>query len=73
MNREVGGYDEDNSESARVEGDDVGLPESPIYSNFSKNLWRARERHGSAQSSDRSRENPDGHGPTTGGRPPAEG
>lgn len=36
MNREVGSYGEDNAETARFEGDDVGLPESPIYSNFSK-------------------------------------
>jgi hypothetical protein len=41
MKREVGSYGEDNGETARFEGDDVGLPESPIYSNFSKNLWRA--------------------------------
>ena len=46
MNREVGSYGEDNAETARVEGDDVGLPESPIYSNFSKNLWRTHARHG---------------------------
>ena len=64
MKREVGSYGEDNSESARVEGDDVGLPESPIYSNFTKNLWRTHTRHGLVQSPDRSCENTDGHRPT---------
>ena len=54
MNREVGSYGEDNAETARVEGDDVGLPESPIYSNFSRNLWRTHTRHGLVQSPDRS-------------------
>ncbi len=66
MNREVGSYDEDNSEAVRFEGDDTGLPESPIYSNFSKNLWRTRARHGLVQSPNRSPENTDGH------RPPQE-
>jgi hypothetical protein len=56
MNREVGSYGEDNAETARFEGDDVGLPESPIYSNYSKNLWRTHARDGAAQSPDRSRE-----------------
>ncbi|HEX8151324.1 MAG TPA: hypothetical protein VF591_29355 [Pyrinomonadaceae bacterium] len=60
MNREVGSYDEDNRGTARFEGDDVGLPESPIYSNFSKNLWRTHARHGLVQSPNRSRENSDG-------------
>jgi hypothetical protein len=60
MNREVGSYGEDNSEAERLEGDDVGLPESPIYSNFSKNLWRTHARHGLVQSPNRSRENTDG-------------
>ena len=64
MNREVGGYDEDNKGPARFDGDDVGLPESPIYSNFSKNLWRTHERHGLVQSPNRSRENTNGHRPT---------
>ena len=60
MNREVGSYGEDNSEAERLEGDYVGLPESPIYSNFSKNLWRTHARHGLVQSPNRSRENTDG-------------
>ncbi|MCA1621751.1 MAG: hypothetical protein LC795_21260 [Acidobacteria bacterium] len=64
MNREVGGYGEDNTWAARSDGDDVGLPESPIYSNFSKNLWRTHTRHGLVQSPDRSCENTDGHRPT---------
>ena len=64
MRREVGSYDEDNAEAARFEGDDVGLPESPIYSNFSNNLWRTHARHGLVQSPDRSRENTVGHRPT---------
>ncbi|HEX8720715.1 MAG TPA: hypothetical protein VF736_08815 [Pyrinomonadaceae bacterium] len=64
MKREVGSYDEDNAETARFEGDDVGLPESPIYSNFSKNLWGARERHGLVQSPNRSGEDTSGHRPT---------
>ena len=63
MNREVGSYGEDNSERARLEGDDAGLPESPIYSNFSKNLWRTHARHGLVQSPNRSRENTDGPRP----------
>lgn len=64
MNREVSGYGEDNAEMARVEGDDVGLPESPIYSNFSKNLWRTHTRHGMVQSPNRSHEDTSGHRPT---------
>ena len=64
MNREVGSYGEDNPETARVEGDDSGLPESPIYSNYSKNLWRTHARHGLVQSPNRSREDTGGHRPT---------
>jgi hypothetical protein len=60
MKRQVGSYDEDNSESARFAGDDVGLPESPIYSNFSKHLWTGHTRLGGVQTSDRFRENTDG-------------
>ena len=63
MARELGRYDEDNAETARFEGDDVGLPENPIYSNFSKNLWRTHARHGLVQSPSRSRENTCGHRP----------
>jgi hypothetical protein len=59
MKRQVGGYDEDNSESARFEGDDVGLPESPIYSNFSRHLWKGHTRLGGVQTSDRFRPNAD--------------
>ena len=64
MRREVGSYGEDNAKTARVEGDDVGLPESPIYSNFSKNLWQTHARHGLVQSPNRSREDTSGHRPT---------
>jgi hypothetical protein len=70
MNREVGSYGEDNSEAARLEGDDVGLPESPVYSNFPKHLWRTHARHGLVQSPNRSRENTDGHRRTTDERSP---
>lgn len=63
MRREVGSYGEDNAETARFEGDDVGLPESPIYSNFSKNLWRAHTRHGLVQPPNRSREETSGQRP----------
>jgi len=61
MKREVGRYEEDTAETAMFEGDDVGLPESPIYSNFSKNLWRTHTRHGLVQSPNRSREDTSGH------------
>ena len=65
MNRQVGSYDEDNSETTRFEGDDVGLPESPIYSNFSKHLWTKHTRLGGVQTSDRFRENAGGRRPAT--------
>ena len=63
MKRQVGSYDEDNSESARFEGDDVGLPESPIYSNFSRHLWTGHARLGGVQKSDRFRAHAGGRGP----------
>lgn len=61
MRTEVDSYGEDNAETARFKGDDVGLPESPIYSNFSNNLWRTHTRHGLVQSPDRSREGTSNH------------
>ena len=64
MRQEEASYDEDSAETARFEGDDVGLPESPIYSNFSKNLWRTHARHGLVQSPNRSSEDTSGHRPT---------
>ncbi len=64
MKQGISSYDEDNAETARFEGDDVGLPESPIYSNFSQYLWRTHARHGLVQSPNRSRENTCGHRPT---------
>lgn len=72
MKRAVGSYGEDNSVTARFEGDDVGLPESPIYSNFSKHLWTTHTRHGLVQSPNRSRENTDGPQPTQGQPPPGK-
>ena len=63
MGREVGSYDEDNAEAARFDNDDVGLPESPIYSNFSGNLWRTHTRHGLVQSPNRSHEGTSEHMP----------
>jgi hypothetical protein len=64
MKREIGSYGEDNAKTARFDGDDVGLPEHPIYSNFSKNLWRTHTRHGLVQSPNRSSEDTSGHRPT---------
>jgi len=71
MKKEVGSYGEDNAETARFEGDDVGLPESPIYSNFSKKMWQKHTRHGLVQSPNRSRENTSDHRLTSDGEPPA--
>lgn len=70
MGREVGNYSEDNAQTARFDGDDVGLPESPIYSNFTKNLWWTHTRYGQAQSPDRSRENANGRRPPQDEQPP---
>lgn len=64
MRHSVGSYEEDNSKAAKAAGDDTGLPESPIYSNFSRHLWRTRARHGLLQSPNRSNENTNGHRPT---------
>lgn len=64
MKRAVSSYYEDNAETARFDGDDVGLPESPIYSNFSKNLWRPYARRVLVQSPDSSREDASGRRPT---------
>lgn len=61
MRHSVGGYDEDNLKTAKAAGDDTGLPESPIYSNFSKHLWRTHGRHGLVRSPNRSNENTNGH------------
>ena len=63
MKQAVSSYLEDNSKMVKSDGDDLGLPESPIYSNFSKNLWTTHTRHGSVQSPNRSRENTDGPRP----------
>jgi hypothetical protein len=42
------------------EDDDCGLPEDPIFSNFSKYLWQSHARLSGVQSPKRSRENTDG-------------
>lgn len=60
MRHAVSSYQEDNSQTARADNDDLGLPENPIYSNFPKHLWTAHTRHGSVQSPNRSCENTDG-------------
>jgi hypothetical protein len=52
--------------------DDLGLPESPIYSNYARHLWKAHTRHGLVQSPNRSRENTDGPRPMPDERSPAQ-
>ena len=64
MRHSVSSYAEDNLKTAKPAGDDTGLPENPIYTNFPKHLWRAHARHGLVQSPNRSRENTNGHRPT---------
>jgi hypothetical protein len=44
MRHAVGSYAEDNSGAVKNADDDQGLPESPIYSNFSKHLWTSHNR-----------------------------
>ena len=46
---------------AKYDENDLGLPESPIYSNFSNRLWKRHARHGLVQSPNRSHGNTDGH------------
>jgi hypothetical protein len=60
MKRAVSSYLEDNLKPAKFDEDDSGLPESPVYANFSKHLWTTHIRHGLVQSPDRSRGNTDG-------------
>ena len=60
---EVSSYDQDNTKTGRMDGDSTGLPESPIFSNYVKHLWKAHTRHGLVQSPNRSPENTDGHRP----------
>jgi hypothetical protein len=57
---------------AKFDEDDLGLPEHPIYSNYSNRLWTAHTRHGGVQSPNRSRENTDGHRPLLVESSPAE-
>jgi hypothetical protein len=59
MNHSVGSYSEDNRKTAKSEDDDLGLPEHPIYSNYTKHLWKAHRRQGAVQSPKRSRANTD--------------
>jgi hypothetical protein len=42
------------------EDDDCGLPDDPIFSDYSKYLWKSHSRLGGIQSPNRSRENTDG-------------
>jgi hypothetical protein len=55
MRHAVGSYAEDNSATVKSEDDDEGLPESPIYSNFSKHLWTTHTRRQRVQSENRYR------------------
>lgn len=57
MSHVVSSYAEDNSVTVKSENDDQGLPESPIYSNFSKNLWTSCTRQRRSRSPNRSRIN----------------
>ena len=41
--------------------DDCGLPENPIFSNYSKYLWTGHSRNPRIRSLARARENTDGH------------
>jgi hypothetical protein len=66
MKRSVGSYAEDNLKSARAAGDDTGLPESPIYSNFPKHLWRTHTRLGLERAPEGMPGNADGLRPTPG-------
>ena len=63
MKRAISSYYEDNLKPARAVEDDLGLPENPVYSNFSKHLWTTHTRHGLVQSPNRSDGNTDGPRP----------
>ena len=54
MRHAVSSYAEDNSSFVKSDDDDQGLPESPIYSNFSKHLWTTHTRRERVQSPIRS-------------------
>ena len=56
----VSSYLEDNLQVANAVEDDMGLPESPIYSNYAKHLWKAHTRHGGGPSPNKSHDNTDG-------------
>ena len=70
MRQSVSSYFEDSMRAAKSADDDSGLPESPIYSNFSKHLWTTHARHGLVQSPNRSCENTDGPRPPLADPPP---
>jgi hypothetical protein len=42
---------------SKFDEDDLGLPESPIYSNYSNLLWKAHTNHRRLQSPNSSQEN----------------
>jgi anti-sigma B factor antagonist len=48
----------------KPDNNDLGLPESPIFSNYSDQLWTSHTKHGLVQSPNRSPENTDGPQPT---------
>jgi hypothetical protein len=60
MRHAVGSYHEDNRKTPKIDADDCGLPESPIYSNFSQHLWRRRTRREDVLSPGGPRENTEG-------------
>ena len=64
MRHAVGSYAEDNSETVKSANDDQGLPESPIYSNFSKHLWTSHTRQARMQSPNSSKASKNGPQPT---------
>ena len=59
---------------AKSDEDDLGLPQSPIYSNYANRLWKAHTntRHGLVQPPKRSRDNTDGLQSPPDERSPAE-
>lgn len=49
-------------EHKEPEDDDCGLPNNPIFSDYSKYLWTSHTRSGGVQSPNRSPENTEGDG-----------
>jgi hypothetical protein len=56
---------------SKFDADDLGLPDSPIYSDYSNRLWKSHTRLGGVQAPNRSRENTDGPRPPQ-DEPPTE-